>query len=148
MSDEKKASVPVLEVGGVTLRPTADEYGAWLTAAGDSAVGEWLTALANEAAEAGAEKPIEWPMVVQLRTPVALGQRQITSLTLRRGRLGDIKNMKLVAEMPTEHLFTIASRLSGEPTQVIEQLDMEDAGEVMAAAISFYGTCLTGGRKR
>ena len=96
--------------------------------------------------EVSPEKP--WPRVIELRHPVTFGDQCITQLEMRRGRAGDIKGLKIGGEMPTEHLFAIASRMSGQPIRVIEMLDVEDAGEVMALAIDFYGLCLGAGKTR
>lgn len=132
--------------GGVTLRPSAERFAEWTRHAGGQPIVAWLEAIAD--AEAAQTAVRTWPVSIQLKHPVELGSQHITHLELRRGRLADIKGMKLSGEMPTEHLITIASRLSGQTTQVIERLDAEDAGEVMAIAIDFYGTCLGGGKTR
>lgn len=129
----------------VTVRATAEQLAAWTAKAGERPVAEWLCDLAELEQSA---TPLAWPVVVQLRVPVEFGSRTIATIEMRRGRLGDIKGMKLSGEMPTDQLILIASRLSGQPVQVIERLDMEDAGEVMAAAMGFYGSCLGGGRTR
>jgi hypothetical protein len=97
------------------------------------------------------EQPEEdraWPITVRLRHPLDFGSQHIAMLEFRRGKLADIKGLKIAAEMPSEHLILIAARLSGQTTNVIERLDYEDAGEVLAIAMDFYGQCLGGGRKR
>lgn len=88
-----------------------------------------------------------WPVVVTLKHPFDYGDTRIESLTLRRGSLKQFKGMKLGTEIPVEQLILIASRLSGQPVGVIEGIDMEDAGEVMAAALDFCEQCLRAGRK-
>ena len=100
----------------------------------------------NETKESRAER--QWPVVVALRSPVEFDSQRVTALEIRRGRLGDIKGLKLSEVVPTDYLLLLASRLSGQPLRVIELLDVEDAGEVMALALDFYGACLGGGRKR
>ena len=75
-------------------------------------------------------------------------QPPITELKLRRGTIGDIKGMKISSEVPLSDLISIASRLSGQPTGVIERLDAEDSGEVMSIALGFYARALVGGSKR
>jgi hypothetical protein len=132
---------------GVTVTPSPDQYLAWTRSAADKPLSAWLEELADDAA---AERINErtWPAIVVLKHPIEFGSQRIAQLELRRGKLADIKGMKLSAEMPTEHLITIASRLSGQTTQVIDRLDVDDAGEVMAIAIDFYGKCLGGGRTR
>lgn len=90
---------------------------------------------------------VQWPIRIALTAPIEWSGQRITGLEVRRGKLGDIKGIKLTREMPTEDLIKIASRLTGQPTQVIELLDADDAGEVMEIAADFYGRCL-GGRTR
>lgn len=134
-----------VEVAGITLRPSPDQHAAWSDAAAGAPLADWLEDLADDAATA---KERTWPVVIRLRYPVTIGSETTDELRLRRGCIRDLKGMKLSGEMPTEHLMTIASRLSGQTTQVIERLDQEDAGEVMAIAIDFYGACLGAGKKR
>lgn len=131
---------------GVMVRPSPDQMTAWARSAADKPIGEWLEAVADEAAAEIGDRA--WPVVVTLAHPVEFGSQRITSLELRRGRAGDVKDMKLSGELPTAHLILIVSRLSGQPTQVIERLDVDDAGEVMAIALDFYGRFLGGGRTR
>lgn len=96
-----------------------------------------------------APAPAVWPRVVTLSHPIAFGSEQITELTFRRGRVGDMKNIKLVeGALPVNDIVLVASRMCGKPTQVIDLLDGEDAGEVMEIAMDFYRTCLEPGRKR
>ena len=94
------------------------------------------------------DAPPVWPRVITLQHPVQFASETITSLTFRRGRAGDIKGLKLGETVPAEQLITIASRMCGKPTQVIELLDVDDAAEVMALALGFYGRCLGGGSAR
>jgi hypothetical protein len=105
----------------------------------------------NETDTSGAGAPPaerQWPVVVVLRCPITFGTQHVTELEIRRGRFGDLKGLKLSDEVPVDHLLQLASRLSGQPQRVIEQLDADDAGEVMSLALDFYGACLGGGRKR
>lgn len=88
-----------------------------------------------------------WPRTVKLAHPVQFGDMSITELVLRRGRVGDMKGIRLRDDLPSDDLVTIVSRLSGQPTKVIESLDMDDAGEVIEAALDFYKRYLATGRK-
>lgn len=85
-----------------------------------------------------------WPVVIQLRTPIDFGKTRVEEITMRRGRLADIKGIKL-GEVATEHLILIASRMSGQPTAVIERLEDDEAGEVLALARDFFTKCLATG---
>jgi hypothetical protein len=90
-----------------------------------------------------------WPWVITLKHPVDFGDERITSLTVRRGRLGDLKGIKLGGDaMPADHLMLVASRMTGQPLKVIESLDPEDAEEVMSLVLDFFAKCLGGGRTR
>lgn len=88
-----------------------------------------------------------WPIVVELKTPIDLGKSTVTRIEIRRGRLGDLKGMQLSEKLPADHLLLIASRLSSQPLGVIERLDMDDSGEVMAAVMDFYVRCLGAGSR-
>jgi hypothetical protein len=96
----------------------------------------------NEAA------PPAWPRVIKLEHPVTFGTERITELTFRRGRLGDLKGMKLGETIPADHLVLVASRLSCQPVPVIEMLEGNDAGEAMDIALDFFTQCLGAGKKR
>lgn len=137
-------TIEVMNNGGVTVRPSPEQLLAWRRSAVDKPMAVWLEEVADAAAHELTERT--WPAIVMLKHPVDFGSQRITQLEFRRGKLADIKGMKLSGEMPTEHLITIASRMSGQTTQVIDRLDVDDAGEVMAIAIDFYGKCLGGGR--
>lgn len=86
-----------------------------------------------------------WPVVVRLTVPIEFGKEHITELTFRRGRMGDVKGIKIGKEFPTETILLIASRLSGQPVGVIERLDQDDAGFVAEIALGFLGKCLSTG---
>jgi hypothetical protein len=88
-----------------------------------------------------------WPRVVKLRYPVDFGSDRITQLEFRRGRMGDIKGMKLGDTVPTENLLLIASRLCGKPVAALDLLDADDAGEVMDIALDFFAKCLTASKR-
>ncbi len=87
-----------------------------------------------------------WPVVVKLSQPVEFGQQTITELSFKRGKLGDLKGMKVDATPSADQLMLIASRLCGQPAKVIESLDTEDSGEVIELALSFFARCLVGGK--
>jgi len=104
-------------------------------------------AIDEAAAEAKAAEPA-WPRVVVLAHPIDFGSQHITQLEFRRGKLGDIKGMKLSGELPADNLSLIASRMCGQPVAALALLDVDDAGEVMALAMDFYQRCLTAGKTR
>ncbi len=87
-----------------------------------------------------------WPRVVTLSYPVEWGSEHVTSLSFRRGRAGDLMGIKLARDgVDADSLMLVASRMSGRPLELIQKLDVDDAREVMAIALGFYGRCLNGG---
>jgi hypothetical protein len=69
-----------------------------------------------------------WPRVIKLKHPVKLGDETVTQLEMQRGKIRDLKGIRLGDDVPTEHLMLVASRLCGQPVRVIEMLDSEDGG--------------------
>ena len=92
-------------------------------------------------------KPVVYPIVVKLRHPVILGSLVVEELSFRRGRLGDIKGMKLPEAInDVSSLLEIAGRLCGQTQAVMERIDGDDAEEVLEIAVGFLGRCLGTGK--
>lgn|SRR5678815_3895305 len=85
---------------------------------------------------------VSWPITIKLQYPIEFGKRRIEELVMRRGTLGTLKGVSMDGVPPTEQLILIASRLAGEPTQVIEKLDMDDSEGVIRVAFLFFARCL------
>lgn len=138
----------------IDMAPTEEQLEGWRRAAGARPLGEWLAELADAAVLEGGVEPAAartWPVVVALRHPVAHGGNPISQLTIQRGTLGLLKGLRLPAAkdaVSVDLFITVASRLTGQPTQVIEALDSEDSGEVLAHAKDFLARVLGGGRTR
>jgi hypothetical protein len=96
----------------------------------------------EQSAQEPALEPRQWPVVVKLKYPVDLGSEHITELAFRRGRMGDLKGVKLDGVPPADQLMLLASRMCGKQIQVIEKLDAEDGAEVLAVALDFFARCL------
>jgi Phage tail assembly chaperone proteins, E, or 41 or 14 len=92
------------------------------------------------------KQPEEWPRVVRLAHPIDFGSERITALTFRRGKLGDLKGLKVDDVPSAADAMLLASRMCGQPLKVIEQLDADDASEVLEIALGFFGRCLQGGK--
>jgi hypothetical protein len=90
----------------------------------------------------------EWPFVLTLTTPVQLGKEQIDSLTFQKGNFGILKGLSLAVDRTPsmDDLMMIASRLCGRHLRVIELLDPDDADEVIAVALGFFGRCRGAGK--
>jgi hypothetical protein len=90
----------------------------------------------------------QWPAIVRLKHPVDFGSERITSLEFRRGRMGDLKGVKVDGIPPVDQLMLIASRMCGQPIKALEMLEDEDGAEVLEIALVFFARCLGGGKKR
>ncbi len=111
-----------------------------------------LARVSDEAASEETDTPIlkerTWPVVLHLKHPFDFGSERVTSLEFRRGRAGDMKNVRLGDDLAANDIALIASRLCGRPVKVIDMLDMDDMGEVTSIALDFYARYLrTGGGK-
>ena len=91
----------------------------------------------------------EWPVTVPLGTPIQFGKDTIAELVFQRGNFGVLKGMNIPVDRTPhiDELMTIASRLCGRPLKVIEQLDPDDADEVVAIALGFFGRCRGAGKR-
>lgn len=87
-----------------------------------------------------------WPVVVKLDHPIEFAGETIDSLTFRRGRLADLKGIKIDGVPSLDQLMMIASRMCGQPPKVIEMLDADDSGEVIALMLGFFAQCLGAGK--
>ena len=90
----------------------------------------------------------QWPVTVTLEHPISYGDERIASLQFRRGKMGDLKGMKLDGVPPVDQLLMLASRMCGQPLKVLEMLEDEDGAEVLEIALGFFARCLGGGGKR
>lgn len=93
----------------------------------------------------GSAPEVQWPVTVTLKHPFEFDDERITKLEFRRGKLGDLKGMKLDAVPPIDHLILLASRMCGQPVKVIEKLDGDDSSQVLEIALSFFNRCLGAG---
>jgi hypothetical protein len=90
-----------------------------------------------------------WPWTLKLQHPIEFGKgRLVSELTFRRGKMGDIKGLKVDGVPTADQLMLIASRMCGETVALLEQLDADDGAEVMELALSFFAKCLGAGGTR
>jgi hypothetical protein len=90
----------------------------------------------------------QWPVRITLKHPIDRGSERITCLEFRRGRMGDMKGVPIDGVPRVEQLMLIASRMCGQPIDVIESLADEDGAEVMAIALGFFRRSLLSGKRR
>jgi hypothetical protein len=90
-----------------------------------------------------------WPVTIKLSVPVPFGKNEtIEELVFQKGNFGVLKGMNIPIDRTPhiDELMTIASRLCGRPLRVIEQLDPDDADEVVAIALGFFARCRGAGK--
>lgn len=106
-------------------------------------------AAATAAAEVDATPVIQWPVTINFKTPIEFGKKTIESITLRRGRAGDMVGIKLTTgAVPFDDVLALASKLSGQPLPMIKMIDFEDMPEVTEAVLDFFARYLASGRPR
>ena len=83
-----------------------------------------------------------FPVKIVLREPVEFGRETVAEITVRAGKLGDLKGIRLGGDIPVDAIILVGSRMTGQPIGVIERLGAEDAGELNAIVLGFFGRCL------
>jgi hypothetical protein len=83
----------------------------------------------------------QWPVTLELGTPVEVDEETIESLVFQKGSFGVLSGIGAALDrMPgVDVLIPIAARLSGQSSKVIESLDPDDVSEVIAIALAFFG---------
>lgn len=87
-----------------------------------------------------------WPVAVALKHPVDFADEHITSLSFRRGKMGDLKGMTIDGVPTVDQQMLIASRMCGKPVKVIEMIADEDCSEVLEIVMGFFWKCLGAGK--
>jgi len=101
----------------------------------------------TEARKLLADRP--WPVTVKLGTPVEFGKETIEELVFQRGTFGVLKGLNIPSDrLPTiDELMQIGAKLCGRSLRAIESLDPDDASEVFAIALGFFGRCQGVGKR-
>lgn len=89
----------------------------------------------------------QWPVTVKLAHPITFGSESVAALEFRRGKMGDLKGMRLDGVPPVDQLLLVASRMCGKPVAMLEQLQDEDGAQVLELALGFFARCLGAGRR-
>lgn len=86
------------------------------------------------------------PVVIKLRSPILMGSRRIEEITIRPVKAKHLRTLKS-SDDPMQATLAMASKLSGEITEVIDELVGDDLRDVLAAVNTFFfaiqGTGLT-----
>lgn len=77
------------------------------------------------------------PVVLKLRKPIKFGTRTVEQLTIRPPKGKDMRKIK-ASDGEIVTALKMASYLSGELEEVIDELEGEDLGEVMDIVNRFF----------
>ena len=78
------------------------------------------------------------PVTIKLTKPIIFGSETISELTLRPIKGKDYRRLKATSGMGI--ILELAGYLSGQVTQVIDELEGEDLQEVILAVSVFMGS--------
>lgn len=77
------------------------------------------------------------PVVIKLRSPITFGSRIVEQLTIRPPKAKDLRRLK-DSDSAMQTSLNMASWLSGEVSQVIDELEGEDLAEVLEVVNLFF----------
>lgn len=81
------------------------------------------------------------PVTYKLRNPIAWGEETITELVIQRPKGKQMRSVP--SDIKAANLdvwLSMASQLAAQPPSVIDELDAEDAMEVVAIVAGFIGS--------
>jgi hypothetical protein len=119
----------------VLLQPTAEQTESWGKAAGERELVEWITQLADLAA--GVVSKQSTPITITLRKPVTYGSRTIDKITVRPVKGKHMRALR-ASDNPMAQTLLMASKLSGEVSEVIDELEGSDLHDVLEAVNAFF----------
>ncbi len=83
------------------------------------------------------------PITIELRKPIRFGVGMVTSLTFRPCKAKDLR--KLQSDKPMQMIIDLAGYLSGQPKEVIDELEGDDLAEAIKIVSGFIpGSPATG----
>ncbi len=89
-------------------------------------------------AEQKTEKPsADEPVVIKLRHPITFGSRTIEQITIRPVKAKDLRSIKPGSD-PMATTLLMASKLSGQTDEVIDELSGDDLRDVLDAVNTFF----------
>jgi len=78
------------------------------------------------------------PVTMQLRSPIKVGAHTlITELSFRPLKAKDLRGIQRKEGFEFDFMLALAGRLSGQPTNVIDELTSEDLAEVATIVTGF-----------
>jgi len=78
-------------------------------------------------------------VTIDLKKPIMFGDVTVTKLTFRPLKAKDLRRLKSSMDQPMALTLELAGYLSGQVTQVIDELEGEDLQEVLKVVGDFFG---------
>jgi len=77
------------------------------------------------------------PVLIKLRSPIVFGSKRIEEITVRPIKAKHLRSYK-ASEEPMKSTLAMASKLTGELPEVIDELEGDDLRDVLAAVNAFF----------
>ena len=92
------------------------------------------------------EKNPDGRWVMELRDPIVTKNMTVDMLEWRAPRAKDLRGLKLSEDTPFSTVLTLAEKLTGQSTMVIDKLSGEDLAETISVAQFFLDSVLMVGK--
>lgn len=80
---------------------------------------------------------VKVPQTIVLEHPIEYGSQTITEIVIeRRLKTGDLTGIS-ASNQSVDDLIMVASRLCGQPTKVLKEMDLEDSVKIIALVTEF-----------
>lgn len=76
-------------------------------------------------------------MEIKLKYPIEFEGKKIEKLELRRPKVKDLRDVSQKAKDDTEKELLLFAKLTGQPVELIEELDIADYKQLQDAYMSF-----------
>lgn len=93
------------------------------------------------------QKKIDFPIKIKLDYPIEWGSDIRTEIQInRRLKLKDLKGLSMETLQSIDGILEVCSKLTGEPTALLEELDPDDFGKIGGHLGDFFANGLSTGR--
>lgn len=77
------------------------------------------------------------PVTIPLTSPIEFGSQRVEELVVRPLKAKDLRTMKTSHDDQIRYMLEMASKLSGQSTQIIDELEGEDLGKTIEVVTVF-----------
>lgn len=79
------------------------------------------------------------PVTIPLSSPIEFGSQRIEEIIIRPLKAKDLRTMKTSHDDQIRYMLEMAGKLSGQSSQIIDELEGEDLGKVIEVVTVFLG---------